>query len=337
MNLPDYDPILSPLELPVQQWRVPGHFEHPVVFPEREGATPGTLLWGAFGEALWHTTCADRQAGVSCNQRVGAAHCLAPDRCVVPWLYKPQSSVHRRQMTRPVLLCSTDLDRPEPVSRFSLEVTLWGRHAVAAADRIEQTLRQAGQAGLQINGRPIRFQLEPSDQQPVATLLQRAIQWHSLPLHSIELAFVTPFLYRDDKPDSQGFARPRYERGERFPLTDMIARAAYELAAWDIEDRDIGPGLDCTQRHALCRDTRDHARRQVEGLQITRLALQPAHRGKRRSRHNGHDFPLTGFTGEAWIGGDLSRALPWLLMFALGGGGQKRAMGFGQIRLRTEA
>ena len=92
MNLPDYDPILSPLQLPVQQWRVPGHFEHPVVFPEREGATPGTLLWGAFGEALWHTTCADRQAGVSCNQRVGAAHCLAPDRCVVPWLYKPQAA-----------------------------------------------------------------------------------------------------------------------------------------------------------------------------------------------------------------------------------------------------
>ena len=59
MNLPDYDPILSPLELPVQQWRVPGHFEHPVVFPEREGATPGTLLWGAFGEALWQTSCAN--------------------------------------------------------------------------------------------------------------------------------------------------------------------------------------------------------------------------------------------------------------------------------------
>jgi hypothetical protein len=240
-------------------------------------------------------------------------------------------------MTRPVLLCSAELYSPQPVSAFRLDVTLWGRHAVAAADRIEQTLREAGQAGLQVNGKPVRFHLEPPEQQPVATLLERAIQWNTLTTRQIHLTFLTPFLYRTEEPDAQGCSRPRFQLGEQFPLTDMIARAAYELAAWDIEDRDTGERLDNKQRHALCRDTRDHARRQVEGLEIIRAVLNPVLMGKRHSRHNGHYFPLTGFTGQAWVGGDLSRALPWLLMFALGGGGQKRAMGFGQIRIRTEA
>jgi CRISPR/Cas system endoribonuclease Cas6 (RAMP superfamily) len=55
--------------------------------------------------------------------------------------------------------------------------------------------------------------------------------------------------------------------------------------------------------------------------------------GERYSRGNKQMMSLEGFVGLAELGGDLRAALPWLLTLALAGGGQKRAMGFGSVRM----
>jgi len=332
----DYNPVQSPLELPIQTWKVQCCFQHPVTLPLHSGTTPGTLLWGTFGTALWKALCQHIPAAKPCNIQVGADHCLSPQVCQVPWLYKPHSSIHHRQMTRPVLLYSPELESPNPVSCFSIEVTLWGRHAVSTTEGIEQTLFECGCSGFMINGRIHRFQIIQIEKKPVATLLERVKRYASHDWNTVNLQFVTPFVYREEKADAQGFTVATFEQGENLPLSNMIARAAYELAAWDIEDRETGEALDNTRRHALCRDTRDHARAAVAGLDIKDSILQPALKGKRYSRHNGHYFPLMGFTGQARIGGDITTALPWLLTLVLGGGGQKRSMGFGQIRMTAE-
>ena len=53
--------------------------------------------------------------------------------------------------------------------------------------------------------------------------------------------------------------------------------------------------------------------------------------GARLSKSSGTPYPLQGFQGNVELEGPLRAALPWLLALALGGGGQKRAMGFGVV------
>jgi hypothetical protein len=45
--------------------------------------------------------------------------------------------VHRRNLARPVLLHARALESQLPVDAFDLEVTLWGRRAVATWETIE--------------------------------------------------------------------------------------------------------------------------------------------------------------------------------------------------------
>jgi hypothetical protein len=114
-----YNPLIQPFELPVQKLVAHCISEAPLYFPPSEGATPGTTLCGTFGQVL----------------------CNYPNSSVVPWLYKPYSEVHHRNFARPVLLRAKELESTEPVDVFSLEVTLWGRHAIAAQDVVVDARR----------------------------------------------------------------------------------------------------------------------------------------------------------------------------------------------------
>ncbi|SEH07795.1 hypothetical protein [Candidatus Venteria ishoeyi] len=66
MNLPDssinpsamaYDPQNHPFTLPVQQLLLQCRAEQPFYLPPHAGSTPGTMLAGAFGYALFKSTC----------------------------------------------------------------------------------------------------------------------------------------------------------------------------------------------------------------------------------------------------------------------------------------
>ena len=324
----NYDPATSPFELPVQKLIAYCITERPLFLPPRQGSTPGTSLAGTFGIALWSTVCfySNTPAG-ACNTLQGKPRCQAPSTCILPWLYKPYSEVHRRNFARPVLLRSADLEGAAPVDVFTLEVTLWGRHAIAAQEAVKNTLVKMGELGLNSEGTPVRFKVNNIESEQAFTLSQRL---ERLPkVQSVLLEFQTPFLHGEKTSEGK---RQFYIR-EQLPIVSLLGSVAYNLAAWDMEDRDLGKKLDGKARHDLARDTRDIAWKVAEELFIVRTHLSPVEVGERFSRGNRKTMQIQGFVGLAELAGNVGVAMPWLLTLALAGGGQKRAMGFGSVRM----
>jgi hypothetical protein len=328
----EYNPCVAPLDLPTQELTVRCQAEQPLYLPPRAGATPGTTLWGAFGEVLLTHACVRHARGLGACIDQGAP-CLASQYCPVPWLYKPYSRIHRRNLTRPVLLRARALEGQTPVMAFDIEVILWGRHAIAAKEVIEQVIQAMGQAGLEVEGERVCFQVTEIEAAPPLTLAERAAAIRTSAWHEALLVFETPFLHREKVEIEPGVSKKLFMAGGLLPLAEIIGNCAYELAAWDMEDRELGESLDREMRHSLCRQAREAARQAVNGLHITHCNLTPVSMGSRYSNQNGRYFPLMGFTGQVELQGPLEAALPWLLVLALGSGGQKRSMGFGRVQL----
>jgi hypothetical protein len=325
----DYDPLSHPFELPVQKLLVQCVTDRPLFFPPRQGSTPGTSLAGAYGTALWDAVCSclNTEAG-SCNKSSSKEpRCQNPEHCVIPWLYKPYSTVHRRNFARPVLLRSAELENMAPLDAFTLEVTLWGRQAVAAVSAVKETIKKMGELGLSTEGMLVHFIVSDIQEGPVLTLAEQLE--HQPPTSSILLEFQTPFLHQEK--DEQG-KRYFYTQGP-LPIISILGNIAYNLVAWDIEDRKVGEQIDGKMRHTLARDARDVAWSAAKNLLIVRNHLSPVKMGERFSRGNQKMMSLQGFIGLVELSGDLPSVWPWLLALTLSGGGQKRAMGFGTVRM----
>ncbi|RKZ78916.1 MAG: hypothetical protein DRR19_25690 [Candidatus Parabeggiatoa sp. nov. 1] len=325
----NYDPLTHPFELPVQKLLAHCVTDRPLFLPPRQGSTPGTTLAGAFGTALWHAACpySNKPAGACNKLHPSDPHCQDPSECPVAWLYKPYSNVHRRNFARPVLLRAAELEGDKPVDAFTLEVTLWGRHAIAAHETVKNTLLKIGQIGLNSEGVHVHFNITQFEVAPYFTLAQRIEQLPSV--QSVLLEFQTPFLHQE----KTGNGKRSFHTRPELPIVGMLGNVAYNLAAWDMEDRDTGEQLDGKMRHHLARNARDVAWDVAEKLLIVRTHLSPVEIGERYSRGNQKMMSLQGFVGLAELAGDLEPAVPWLLTLALVGGGQKRAMGFGSVRL----
>lgn len=325
----NYDPFYHPLELPVQKLIAYCITNRPFFLPPREGSTPGTTIAGAFGTALWDAVCPynDTPAG-ACNViQTHKPYCHNPSACLVPWLYKPYSKVHRRNFARPVLLRAAELEDDKPVDNFTLEITLWGRHAIEALEAVKDTVIKMGELGLNRGEKQVHFEVTKFETAPGLTLAQRI---ENLPsVQSILLEFQTPFVHQEK--DQQG--KPYFHTTQDLPIIGILGNIAYNLVAWDIEDRELGEQLDCKARHGLARDARDVAWQAAEKLIVRRTHLSPVEMGERLSRSSQRFMSIQGFVGLAELGGDLQPALPWLLTLALAGGGQKRAMGFGTVKM----
>ncbi|MCK5665738.1 MAG: CRISPR system precrRNA processing endoribonuclease RAMP protein Cas6 [Thiotrichaceae bacterium] len=315
----NYNPLFHPFELPIQKLFAHCVTERPLFFPPRLGSTPGTTLAGTFGTALWSAVCHS-----NCNTS-GEPHCQNPSECVVPWLYKPYSKTQHRNFARPVLLRAIELEGTEPVDVFTLEVTLWGRHAIAAQEAVKDTLKKMGELGLKGENELVRFNISKIETAPCLTLAQ---QIKDLPeVSSVLLEFQTPFLHKEKNEEGER----QFHTDQSLPIISILGNSAYNLVAWDIEDRELS--LDGKNRHYLARDARDRAWKAAEELLVVRSHLSSVDIGKRYSRGNQQTMSLQGFVGMAELTGDLKYALPWLLALSLAGGGQKRAMGFGSVRL----
>ena len=327
-----YDPSIDPLELPVQTLTVDCRAGAPLTFPRHAGATAGTTFNGAFGNAIWEVGCARRLQGLpACNH--GQDRCQQPTYCPVPWLYKPYSQIHRRNFTRPVLFQTPDLETGEPVTAFRLQLTLWGRQALHLRATVEAALHTMGQRGLRSGGTRVPFVVTGIEADAARTLAERAaILTAAKHWREALLVFETPFLHRETVTMESGQREKLFLAGGALPLAAILGNRAYDLAAWDMEDRERDD-LDAVARHNLARQSRRTAEALTESLCITTCDLQPVDLGARLSKTDGNAFPLHGFIGQAHITGDLNPAMPWLLALALGGGGQKRAMGFGIVRL----
>ena len=325
----EYDPLVHPLELPVQQLTVQCRAGQPLYFAPHNGSTPGTTLYGAFGNAVWASACKrGKDYQTLCNYN--PPECSQPEKCIIPWLFKPYSTVQRRTLARPVLIQAPALEQMQPVESFNLQVTLWGRHAIQAHDTVITTLAEMGRVGLQDSSdRRIGYAIEHIDTEDFFTLGQRLEALQNTYWQQALLRFRTPFLHREPVVQDDGKREKLFFAAGELPLAKILGNIAYELVAWDLEDR--GPHGDTdSSRHDLARQARYAAQESVAEIAVN-ADLQPVRIGQRRSKSNGHAFFIEGFVGDVELSGDINAALPWLLTLSLMGGGQKRAMGFGSV------
>lgn len=325
----NYNPLTDPFDLPVQTLRFDCAAERPLQFSTHSGATPGTTLWGAFGDALLAQCCIRRENGRSdCGDAAGG--CLAQDLCPGRWLYKPRSILQNRDLARPVLLHSRDLEQDCPVQEFRIDAILWGRHAIAALELVCDLLHHMGEQGLkpeQDFAEPVRFQIGEIRAETPGTLADRAASLLPFQPKRFRLTFETPFLGEKKRKDPAGGL---------FSLADILGGCAFDLAAWDLEDRELGPDLP-KPRHKLCLDARDAARQAAESVRPLGGELAWCDTGKRISRTNNSTFRLQGFVGQAEFSGYCAPILPWLTALSLGGGGAKRPWGFGRVRVEWQS
>ncbi len=324
--LSDYKPAVSPLDLPVQVMLAHCRAESPFYLALKKGCTPGTTLSGLFNTAMWQAACRGTQDGHSpCNkgENRGSPVCRDPNSCAVRWLYKPFCPVRKESMPRPVFLRSVELESECETLDFMLKVTFWGRHAIRARCTIEDIVNTMGVLGLSVCGHSIRFRVEDMAYGDVETIDSKCRRYRGHPPSHLALEFPTPYV-----PPRHAMAQ-----GE-FSLTEMLANCAYQTCLWDLVDRDIpGEILAGGARHDLARNARNAARELAAGLQIIRADLAPVSDGERQSASNRHSFPLGGFVGRVEVRGNIQDALPWLIALAMGGGGQRRALGFGAVNL----
>ncbi len=78
---------------------------------------------------------------------------------------------------------------------------------------------------------------------------------------------------------------------------------------------------------------RDAARAAFANVTVARSAVFDAPRGQRYSGETGQSFSLGGRMGTLTLEGDLTAALPWLLLMELHGVGGNTAFGMGRLRI----
>jgi hypothetical protein len=327
-----YAPLQSPFELPVQILSMDCRAEAPLAFARRGGATPGTTLWGGFGDALLETACVRCGEAAGCGD--GAGECQAPERCPGRWLYKPRAWDRHpalpkpvsRPLARPVILAAPELETGEPRERFRLAATLWGRQAVALRPVVEAAILRLGERGLRPageDGPAVRFRVEDIRRESPATLAERLARGPEPAPDGVRLVFETPLMLEKNH---------RKAVSGELALEDILGGCAYDLAVWDLEDREAGPDLP-KPRHKLGLDARDAARDAARALRPVDGRLRSVDVGARVSRGNANSFPLMGLVGHVDFAGDTGPARPWLLVLSLAGGGEKRPWGFGRVRV----
>ena len=331
----DYDPLHDPFALPVARAHLACRADTPIHLPFVEGATVGTTLAGAWHPAFRRTVCAARRAGERhcLTARDEAEVCHRPDACAAPTLLKPYSVVHRRAMATPVLLRAPDLECGEPCSTFELEVTLLGRRALRLRNEVLESLHKLARRGLVAHGEAVPFRIEDHTASPVRSLGEWVGDFIAFSPPRIQLVFEAPTLHQEKVRGADGRMSKQYVASGAPPLAGLMGNAAYELVAWDIEDRDVGEAVDRYRRDALASEARDAAREAAGNLNVLRALLEPIDLGTRRVGRGEVEQLIQGFLGTVELAGDLRGALPWLVWMALGRCGQNRAKGFGEMSL----
>ena len=331
------DSLSNPFQLPIQTLTFHCQAERSLHFrPGQEGATPGTTLAGAFGEALIRVACTRHRNGTPrcLGMSRGDFVCPEGDACPFPWLFKPYSRIHRRSLGRPLRLRAPELEEDRPVQAFRLQVSLWSQHALAVIEVVAEAVQTMGNNGLNHDGRPVRFRLLDQQVTLPSTFRQR-IDALSGPLwHHALLILETPLLVQKRTTDGRGSSRTGTDV-DAFRLESLLGNCAYELMAWHLEERGDGNAFDSTTRHALCRNARRSAGETVQA-NVHRMhnRLFQIDLGSRISRSNRQKYPLNdGLMGHLELTGGINLLLPWLVVLEQFGGGQRRSMGFGAVRL----
>jgi len=332
----NYDPLISPFEMPIGILQTNCLMERPLVLRDRLGANLRTSLRGAFGEALVGLGCQKAAHGRTCLDRHGRGGCQSPAKCAVPWLFEPHVAEQRRDHPWPIVLKLTHGDwelggdGELVVSAMELTVVLLGRHANHERDLVVAALAKAGQSGIiergvdKHSGEPSvdAVGFDTSTRELWSGSLGAWVQarldgqlWREV---GVELA--TPLAA--DPPD----------------FGSMLGNVAHDLVQWDLADSGLASswardGADAKRR---CDEHADRARAHVKEHLCHVAAggeFGQAHLGRRWSRSTGGTFELMGFTGWLVLSGELEQILPWLVVLELRGGGKKKSFGLGEVRL----
>jgi hypothetical protein len=324
----DYDLLSSPFELPVNILLIQCNSEYPLIFSSHEGATPGTTLNGALGEALLEVGCtiASEEGNHCIEDHKGLLLCKHPKQCPVPKIYKPFSEVQRRSFPRPIRLRYVE-SRP-PTKKFSLITILWGQKANMNIKIIQNALHHMGKKGLYLKERFIPFKIEVIKSVFAGTLKDYIYQKFPEPqdINSMLLEFTTPFYYERKIEKTRWILG-----GGELPLGKILGNVAYELTSWHLEDLEL---FDEKQtRDNLAQASREYVESAAGEISVEKSFLIPINYGKRYSRRNKKSFYLQGVVGYTIICGNISKILPWLVTLSLWGGGQKKSYGSGDVKL----
>ncbi len=329
-----YDPHRSPFDLPVQALRFRLESRRPICLSGGVGATAGTTLAGAFGNALMESGCVRRVGGGRrCPLlRTGGVDCAFRAACVLPRVHKPESPVHLRPFAAPILLRAPELEAGESVETFDLWVTLWGRRALLARDLAAAAVGRLAHVGLDTPGGRESFEVTDAIVSPAVSLAEAMGDSPGALGDPVRVDTVTPLSLGRSTPSA-----PTQDAGVAWrAFSSALQNAAYELVAWDIEDREVGETVTREERDSCAEAARDACAEACAAARCVAGRLAPVHLGGRMSRGQRTRLPLRGISGFASLEGDLRGLVPWLTAAALGRMGQLRSFGFGQVTVTAQ-
>ena len=223
--------------------------------------------------------------------------------CALAVLSPRRCGVLLRDIT-PGLRCHAEALEQGAAATFTLDLRLLGA-AAAHAGQVVDAWEEAGRLGLITPAGAMPFVLTEVDLGP------------PLPLHTtagapVPLRLASPAISRRPLDSAAAF-------------THAVGEAAYDAVAFALFE--AAPPLDRPARDALASSARAAATAEAP---TGRCELRQVDLGLRRSRSNGHSFPLRGWMGDVALQSPPG-TWPWWALTRWFGVGQDRALGFGRV------
>lgn len=273
------------------------------------------------------------QTAVACveaKEREIYLKCKKKDKCLLPFLYKPQSMVTFRTFARPIRITIDKLEGGD----FLFWITAWGRKASSKRGLaiIANALAEMGEEGVKdIEGKFIPFEILG---EPKIEFKGDIRQFSSQLFEGIEkLKYITLELITPVKWKGQTDSRRQTLTTPNLAWDKIFGEVAYDLVAWDLEDRGMNKILGRTVSNAIASSVRTYFENLFVSIEIEQASLYYGSQGVRCSRKSGNDYKLDGLLGSVILRGELSPLKDILAVMAIWGCGQDRSNGLGRIKL----
>jgi hypothetical protein len=305
MYLFPYAPDISSLELPFVTSVYACVADKPFTLSRVLGKTPGTLLYGAFSDALF------------AQDKSAAARLLKGSPDFEPgWTFSPRAIVN-----------APTLWQHAPVSKFHLQVRLFGRTAVKEAGIVERAVLRMGTTGLDIKkSNSIHFTVV--DKKVVRQGTPMTVASTMTGIKSMPFSFVTPVIIRDTVSDDQGERRRMFQAGGEVALDSLLGNLAYDMCYLDLHERGA-TDLTMEQAKVLANASRDAVKNAASYIAVDNVDQYAEDYGVRASKTQHGKYEMRGFTARLHLSGKLDAALPWIVALTAWRGGQLASKGFG--------
>jgi hypothetical protein len=194
-----------------------------------------------------------------------------------------------------------------PRDEFELEITLWGRRAIATREEIRTAVRRMGE---ELHD-PAPFICEERDRKPARTLKELADDLPRI-ARRLTLTLETPLDIDEEPP---------------LCMKELAVDAARRLARFDLEDRGETGTVDPTA----------HAEEAARRARAALGSLRPGFYNLGQESFGEDEITSIGWMGHCDYERPGPEAWPWLLALALGRAGRGRREGYGAFSLWVQA